>query len=53
MWTTTAFLRGPAMRARMTPKEVGHRLNVGTRAVYDMLEQGILPGIRPGRYWLR
>jgi excisionase family DNA binding protein len=36
----------------MTPKEVAQRLHVGTRAVYAMLEQGILPGIRLGKRWL-
>jgi excisionase family DNA binding protein len=36
----------------MTPKEVAQRLHVGTRAVYCMLEQGILPGIRLGKRWL-
>ena len=40
------------MKARMTPKEVANRLNIGTRAVYNMLEQGILPGIRLGRRWI-
>lgn len=40
------------MKARITPKEVAKRLNVGTRAVYEMLEQGILPGIRLGQRWL-
>ena len=40
------------MKARMTPKDVAQRLNVGTRAVYTMLEQGILPGIRLGQRWL-
>jgi excisionase family DNA binding protein len=40
------------MSARLTPKEVAKRLNVGTRAVYELLEQGILPGIRLGRRWL-
>jgi excisionase family DNA binding protein len=38
--------------ARMTPKEVAQRLSIGTRAVYAMLEQGILPGIRIGQRWL-
>jgi excisionase family DNA binding protein len=40
------------MTARITPKEVAKRLNVGTRAVYALLEQGILPGIRLGKRWL-
>ena len=40
------------MKVRLTPSEVARRLNVGTRAVYTMLEQGILPGIRLGRRWI-
>jgi len=40
------------MKARMTPQDVAKRLNVGTRAVYTMLEQGIIPGIRLGQRWL-
>jgi excisionase family DNA binding protein len=40
------------MKARMTPKDVAKRLSVGTRTVYTMLEQGILPGIRIGKRWL-
>ena len=38
--------------ARMTVEEVSRRLNIGRRAVYTMLEQGILPGIRMGQRWL-
>jgi len=38
--------------ARMTVEEIARRLNVGRRAVYGMLEQGILPGIRLGQRWL-
>jgi excisionase family DNA binding protein len=40
------------MSARITPKEVAKRLNVGTRAVYALLERGVLPGIRLGKRWL-
>jgi len=40
------------MRARLTPKEVAERLGVGPKAVYALLEQGILPGIRVGKRWL-
>jgi excisionase family DNA binding protein len=40
------------MKARLTPKDVAQRLHVGTRAVYQMLGQGILPGIRLGKRWL-
>jgi excisionase family DNA binding protein len=40
------------MNARMTVEEITRRLNIGRRAVYAMLEQGILPGIRLGQRWL-
>ena len=40
------------MSARITPKEIAARLNVGPRAVYVLLERGILPGIRLGTRWL-
>jgi excisionase family DNA binding protein len=36
----------------MTPKEVAQRLHIGPRAVYDMLERGLLPGIRVRKRWL-
>jgi excisionase family DNA binding protein len=39
-------------RARMTVEEIAWRLNVGRLAVYSMLEQGLLPGIRLGRRWI-
>jgi excisionase family DNA binding protein len=40
------------MKVRMSAEEVAGRLHIGRRAVYAMLEQGILPGIRLGRRWL-
>ena len=40
------------MNARMTPKNVAKRLNIGTRAVYAMLERRLLPGIRVGKRWI-
>ncbi len=40
------------VKARITPKEVAQRLNVGPKAVYALLEQGVLPGIRLGKRWL-
>ena len=40
------------MSARITVKEITRRLQIGERAVYAMLEQGILPGIRLGNRWL-
>jgi excisionase family DNA binding protein len=39
-------------RARMTVDEIAHRLDVGRLAVYAMLGQGILPGVRLGRRWI-
>lgn len=32
--------------------ELAQRLGIGRMAVYAMLEQGILPGIRVGRRWI-
>lgn len=37
---------------RMTVDEIARRLNIGRRAVYAMLDQGILPGVRLGQRWL-
>ena len=36
----------------MSIPEIACRLNVGRMAVYAMLEQGLLPGIRVGRRWI-
>ena len=38
-------------RAR-TVEEIACRLDIGRLAVYAMLEQGLLPGIRLGRRWI-
>jgi excisionase family DNA binding protein len=38
--------------ARLTVEQIARRLNVGRQAVYAMLEQGIMPGIRMGKRWL-
>jgi excisionase family DNA binding protein len=38
--------------SRITVEEIGRRLNIGRQAVYAMLEQQILPGIRLGRRWI-
>jgi excisionase family DNA binding protein len=38
--------------ARITAEEIARRLDIGRLAVYAMLEQGILPGIRLGRRWI-
>jgi excisionase family DNA binding protein len=37
---------------RVSVPEIARRLNVGRLAVYSMLEQGIMPGIRLGRRWI-
>ncbi len=36
----------------MTVEEIAHRLDIGRLAVYTMLGQGIIPGIRLGRRWI-
>jgi excisionase family DNA binding protein len=38
--------------SRISVPEIAQRLNVGRLAVYAMLEQGIMPGIRLGRRWI-
>lgn len=42
----------PAKAARIGVPEIAQRLNIGRLAVYAMLEQGIIPGIRLGRRWI-
>jgi excisionase family DNA binding protein len=37
---------------RMSVPEIAQRLDIGRIAVYAMLEQGILPGVRLGRRWI-
>ena len=39
-------------QARMTVEEIARRLGIGRLAVYAMLEQRLLPGIRLGRRWI-
>ena len=45
---------GPTDRpsARISVEEIAGRLDIGRRAVYAMLEQGLLPGVRVGRRWI-
>lgn len=38
--------------SRISVLEIARRLNIGRLAVYTMLEQGILPGLRLGRRWI-
>jgi excisionase family DNA binding protein len=37
---------------RISVGEIARRLEIGRLAVYSMLEQGIMPGIRLGRRWI-
>ena len=38
--------------SRISVLEIARRLNIGRVAVYAMLEQGIIPGIRLSRRWI-
>jgi excisionase family DNA binding protein len=38
--------------SRISVLEIARRLRIGRIAVYSMLEQGILPGLRVGRRWI-
>jgi len=38
--------------SRVSVLEIAQRLRVGRMAVYSMLEQGIIPGVRLGRRWI-
>ena len=41
-----------SLSSRITVPEIARRLEIGRLAVYAMLEQGIMPGIRLGRRWI-
>lgn len=47
-----AELPASATASRISVPEIAERLSVGRLAVYTMLEQGLLPGIRLGRRWI-
>jgi excisionase family DNA binding protein len=36
----------------MSVEEIAGRLDIGRLAVYALLQQGIIPGIRLGRRWI-
>ena len=38
--------------SRISVLEIARRLHIGRLAVYSMLEQGIVPGVRLGRRWI-
>jgi excisionase family DNA binding protein len=41
-----------AQTGRITVDEIARRLHLGRLAIYRMLEQGLLPGVRVGRRWI-
>jgi excisionase family DNA binding protein len=46
------LVRPTQLGARVTVPEIAKRLNDGRLTIYEMLEQGIIPGIRLGRRWI-
>ena len=42
----------PMGSSRISVPEIAQRLDVRRLAVYAMLEQGVMPGIRLGRRWI-
>ena len=44
--------RDERLGSRMSVPDIARRLGIGRLAVYAMLEEGILPGIRLGRRWI-
>ena len=38
--------------SRISVEEIARELDIGRMAVYTMLEEGILPGVRVGRRWI-
>jgi len=38
--------------SRISVPEIAQRLDIGRLAVYSLLKQGIMPGIRLGRRWI-
>ena len=38
--------------SRISVPEIARRLEIGRLAVYSMVEEGIIPGIRLGRRWI-
>jgi excisionase family DNA binding protein len=56
--STSGASRGPLdllpgrVSSRISVPEIADRLNIGRLAVYAMLEQRILPGVRVGRRWI-
>lgn len=42
----------PSPGGRISVPEIAKRLSIGRLAVYKMLEQGIIPGVRLGRRWI-
>ena len=47
-----ANYKEPTTSNRVSVVEITKRLSIGKTAVYQMLEEGIIPGIRVGRRWI-
>jgi excisionase family DNA binding protein len=45
-------LREQQPSSRISVPDIARRLDIGRLAVYAMLDQGIIPGIRFGRRWI-
>ena len=54
MFDPSAFMDNdlPTRSGRVTVPQIAKRLEIGRLAVYDMLRQGTIPGIRVGRRWI-
>jgi len=48
----SADVLADSLSSRMSVLEIARRLNIGRLAVYSMLEQCIIPGVRVGRRWI-
>jgi excisionase family DNA binding protein len=51
-YPTLAELKPKRRSNRIPVTEIAGRLEIGRLAVYSMLEQGLMPGIRLGRRWI-
>jgi excisionase family DNA binding protein len=49
---TVEFVERNGGSGRITAAEIALRLNIGRQAVYTMLKQGFIPGLRIGRRWI-
>ena len=50
--TSTTIKSSVLTNSRISIPEIANRLSIGRLAVYEMLDQGMLPGVRLGRRWI-